>query len=141
MGRQPESPETTHKRLSSVGTENTEPEKNVQSAISEIGWDYELHRKDLPGTPDIVVNNLKAAIFVHGCFWHHHEDCERSKVPSKNEGFWRSKFERNKTRDREVKKELESDGWNVVTIWECETESKSSIINKIRNITPNARNE
>jgi len=86
-----------------------------------MGYRFRLHRKDLPGSPDIVLPKHSTLIFVHGCFWHRHSDCKYAYTPKSRVEFWKKKFEENVARDTKNKKELRNMGWNVLTIWECET--------------------
>ena len=108
--------------MSRVRNRNTRPEVLVRSLLHRLGFRFRLHRKDLPGTPDIVLPKYGAVIFVHGCFWHGH-DCSRGKLPDTNADFWRAKIERNIVRDNEVTDQLCSQGWNVIKVWSCETTS------------------
>ena len=103
---------------------NTEPELRVKSVLRELGFgnNYEQHVRSLPGTPDFVVEQENLVIFVNGCFWHDHDRrfChQRLKKGPKNRELWKAKFEAIRTRDIQVKKELEARGWTVLTIWEC----------------------
>ena len=102
---------------------DTKPEILVRRALHRHGRRFRLHRRDLPGTPDIVLPRDRMAILVHGCFWHAHEGCALSRVPRTKPEFWREKFERNRARDARVSAELTALGWRVVTIWECEARS------------------
>jgi DNA mismatch endonuclease (patch repair protein) len=86
-----------------------------------MGYRFRLHRKDLPGKPDIILAKHKTVIFVHGCFWHRHENCSRNRLPKSNVDFWREKFEKNVARDKRAIRELRDLGWRVEIVWECET--------------------
>jgi DNA mismatch endonuclease (patch repair protein) len=99
---------------------DTKPEVLVRKALHRNGRRFRLHRKDLPGKPDIALPALKTVVFVHGCFWHHHEGCREARVPQSNPSFWEEKFRSNKARDERVQEELRALGWRVVVIWECE---------------------
>jgi len=92
----------------------------VRSLLHLIGFRFRIHRKDLPGSPDIVLPKYRTVIFVHGCFWHRHEGCSRCTTPSTNRKYWQKKFKANVARDKEVISNLEEDGWKVCIIWECE---------------------
>jgi DNA mismatch endonuclease, patch repair protein len=98
------------------------PELSVRRAAHGMGYRFRLHRRDLPGTPDLVFAGKKKAVFVHGCFWHGHDDpaCRRSHTPRSNEAYWRPKLSRNKDRDEANTAALERAGWSVLVIWECE---------------------
>jgi DNA mismatch endonuclease (patch repair protein) len=104
--------------MSAVRGKNTKPELAVRSALFAAGYRYRLHRRDLPGSPDIVLPRYRMAVFVHGCFWHGH-DCPRGRRPTSNVEFWNTKLDRNLLRDRVSRTALESAGWTVTTIWEC----------------------
>lgn len=100
---------------------DTKPEWKVRSAVHAMGYRHRLHRADLPGKPDLVLPRHRKAIFVHGCFWHGHEGCPRSKRPTSNRDFWDRKLDRNMDRDRRFVDELRRMGWDVLIVWECET--------------------
>ncbi|MBA1365421.1 very short patch repair endonuclease [Burkholderia gladioli] len=106
--------------MQSIKGKNTKPELSVRSAMHRRGFRFRLHRRDLPGTPDIVLPRYRLAIFVHGCFWHRHAGCSRATMPSTNVEYWATKFSRNQERDRCVKEALHALGWAVFEIWECE---------------------
>ena len=99
---------------------DTDPEIRVRRALHAMGLRFRLHRKSLPGTPDIVLPGRQLALFVHGCFWHQHPGCSRATMPKSRLGFWRAKFEANATRDARKSAQLRELGWRVETIWECE---------------------
>lgn len=107
--------------MSSVHERNTKPELVVRQALHSLGFRFRLHKKDLPGKPDIVLAKYKTCIFVHGCFWHQHPGCKRASRPSSNIQFWDSKLKRNIERDKENMEALARLGWRVIVIWECET--------------------
>ena len=106
--------------MSRVRSRDTKPEKIVRSVLFSMGFRFRLCQKNLPGKPDIVLKKYKTVIFVHGCFWHGHENCRKSHLPKSNIDFWKEKIKRNKQRFEEVSRQLEKQGWNVVVIWECE---------------------
>lgn len=114
-----------------VRTKNTTPETKVRRALHAAGFRFRLHRKDLPGTPDIVLPRFKTCVFVHGCFWHGHGGCSKAGVPNTHEAFWTEKISRNKERDSRTKKKLEKAGWNVSVVWECETKSNVKLTKSI----------
>lgn len=107
--------------MARVRSRDTAPELAVRRAAHARGLRFRLHRRDLPGTPDIVFPRARLAVFVHGCFWHRHEECRRASVPETRATFWQCKFDRNVERDSENASALERLGWRVETIWECET--------------------
>lgn len=113
------SPEKRSEMMSGIRAKNTKPEMRVRRALFSRGYRYRLHRRDLPGTPDIVLPGRKVAIFVHGCFWHSHAGCSLAKVPGTREDFWKRKFELNRHRDEEAVGALRSAGWRVLVVWEC----------------------
>ena len=102
---------------------NTTPEIAVRKAIHSLGLRFRLHRRDLPGSPDIVLSRLKTIVFVHGCFWHRHNGCKKASTPATRGAFWADKFAANIARDKRVVKELRQLGWKVIVVWECETKS------------------
>ena len=106
--------------MSRIKSGNTKPEIVVRSLLHNMGYRFRLHRKDLPGKPDIVLPRYKSVIFVHGCFWHRHKGCKNATSPKTKKIFWREKFIANVERDRKVQKELKSLGWSIQIIWECE---------------------
>lgn len=107
--------------MSKVRSKDSKAEIKVRSALHAAGFRFRLHRKDLPGTPDIVLPKHSLAIFVHGCFWHRHEGCPKASTPKSNVSFWKKKFDENVQRDLKVKSLLISLGWRVKVIWECQT--------------------
>jgi len=107
--------------MSRIKGKDTKPELIVRSILHQLGYRFRLHRKDLPGRPDIVLKKYRAVIFVHGCFWHRHEGCRFAYEPKSRQEFWRKKFRENIARDKEKRIELEKLGWKVHVIWECET--------------------
>lgn len=107
--------------MSRIRDRDTKPEKIVRSLLHRMGYRFRLHRRDLPGSPDIVLPRYHLVVFVHGCFWHRHEGCKYAYVPKSRPEFWKTKFEQNVERDRRVRRELEAEGWRVETVWECET--------------------
>ena len=109
---------------------NTSPELAVRRMIFRLGYRYRLHRGDLPGKPDIVFGRLRKLIFVHGCFWHAHP-CFMAHQPKTNEAYWSPKLKRNQERDARHLEELETAGWDVLTIWECELKNMDSVEQKL----------
>lgn len=107
--------------MSRVRGKNTTPELKVRSAAHALGLRFRLHRRGLPGTPDLVFPKWRVAIFVHGCFWHRHAGCAKASNPKSRSGYWRKKFASNVERDLRNEALLRQAGWTVWTIWECET--------------------
>lgn len=108
-------------RMARIRSKDTQPELRVRHIVHRLGYRYRLHRKDLPGVPDLTFPSRKKVIFVHGCFWHAHKGCKVANRPKTQRPFWDAKFERNKARDRANMRLLRKQGWGVCTIWECET--------------------
>jgi DNA mismatch endonuclease (patch repair protein) len=119
--------------MSRVRTKGTAPELALRSALHAAGIRFRLHRKDLPGKPDIVLTKYKSVIFVHGCFWHHHEGCNKSKMPKTNVEFWQDKIAANIKRDKANQGDLVKLGWQVLVVWECDIKKKvHEVANQIR---------
>ncbi|MDZ7697511.1 MAG: very short patch repair endonuclease [Deltaproteobacteria bacterium] len=114
--------------MSRIPGKDTKPEKIVRSVLHKAGYRFRLNFDRVPGKPDIVLPKHKLAIFVHGCFWHRHPNCKYAYTPKSRISFWQSKFAKNIERDRIVKSELESLGWNVLIIWECQTKDSETIL-------------
>ena len=117
--------------MSQIRCKNTKPEMLVRSLVHRMGYRYSLHRKDLPGKPDLVLVKHKKVIFVHGCFWHMHRCRYGSVIPKTNEKFWRIKREGNVDRDKRNLRKLRREGWKVLVIWECQTKNTEKLINKL----------
>lgn len=123
----------TRSRMQAVPGRNTEPEIRVRRALHEIGYRFRLQRKDLPGTPDIVLPRHRKIVLVHGCFWHGHESCKRAKLPVNNASTWREKIRLNRERDQRNVAELREYGWDVLIIWECQTRDPVLLERLLRN--------
>lgn len=107
--------------MARIGPKNSRPEMVVRKLAHRLGYRFRLHRRDLPGTPDIVFPVKKCVVFVHGCFWHRHNDCSRTTTPKTRAEFWAEKFSRNVERDAKNVESLKEQGWDVLIIWECDT--------------------
>jgi DNA mismatch endonuclease (patch repair protein) len=107
--------------MARIPSKDTKPELAVRSLVHSLGYRFRLHRKDLPGKPDLVFPSRKKVIFVHGCFWHQHDDpaCLDGRKPKSNSIFWDAKLQRNIIRDAAAQKALHEAGWKVLVIWEC----------------------
>jgi len=117
--------------MSQIKCRNTKPEMIVRSIVHRMGYRYSLHRKDLPGKPDMVFVRHGKIIFVHGCFWHMH-NCRYGKVkPATNSKFWQTKRESNVARDKINLRELKKQGWKVLTVWECQIRSVRTLKSRI----------
>ncbi|MCY2963376.1 MAG: DNA mismatch endonuclease Vsr [Planctomycetota bacterium] len=106
--------------MSRIRGANTKPELAVRSLLHQLGFRFRVHRRDLPGTPDIVLPRFQTVILVHGCFWHRHQRCQFAYRPKSKVIFWEEKFQRTVERDREVRTALRKLGWKVLVVWECE---------------------
>ena len=104
---------------------DTGPERTVRRLLTRLGARYRLHRKDLPGKPDVVMAGRRLVLFVHGCFWHGHDCARGARVPRQNRDYWTAKVGRNRARDTASRAALEAAGWRVETIWECEMKDEA----------------
>jgi len=123
--------------MASIRGKNTKPEIIVRSLLHQIGYRFRLHRRDLPGCPDIVLPKYKKVIFVHGCFWQGHKNCQRSKRPTSNKIFWDEKLSKNIERDKKNQENIRNIGWNFLVLWQCEIKDKDSLLNKLRKFLNN----
>ncbi|MBM3760215.1 MAG: DNA mismatch endonuclease Vsr [Acidobacteria bacterium] len=106
--------------MAKVRSKDTGPEMVVRKLVHAMGYRYRLHRKDLPGAPDLVFASLGKVIFVHGCFWHLHQGCSLARMPKSRLDFWKPKLEANRERDKKNLRQLKKLGWTSITIWECQ---------------------
>ena len=120
-------PEKRSAVMRQVKGKGTTPELKVRKALTALGARYRLNRKDLPGSPDIVMPGPRLAIFVHGCFWHGHDCARGSRVPKTNRDYWLGKVARNKARDLAAVEALAAQGWRVETIWECDLKDDAGL--------------
>lgn len=120
------SPAKRSRMMAGIKGKNTKPELIIRKGLFNQGFRYRLHRKDIPGKPDLVLARYNAVIFVHGCFWHQH-DCHLFKWPKQNIEFWREKLGKNLERDRRNQENLYRQGWRVCTIWECALRGRSAL--------------
>ena len=120
------SPEVRSRMMAGIRGSNTKPELAIRSEMHRRGFRFRLHRKDLPGKPDLVFPRYKAVILVHGCFWHGH-DCHLFKWPETREDFWRKKITLNKERDSRQLTDLKDAGWRVATVWECALKGRNRL--------------
>jgi DNA mismatch endonuclease (patch repair protein) len=124
--------------MRAVKGRDTNPELIVRKLLREIAPGYRLHRRDLPGAPDIAYIGRKKAIFVHGCFWHGH-DCKRgARMPKANAEYWSAKIARNRARDEKHRASYAALGWKALTIWECETRERAAMMNRLRGFLDDA---
>lgn len=117
--------------MSGINSKDTAPEIKVRKALHRLGFRFRLHRKDLPGKPDIVLPKWKTVVLVHGCFWHCHNCCE-GHVPKSNKEYWTPKLQRNVQRDEANAEKLRLLGWRRIVIWECETGNLQKLERKLR---------
>lgn len=122
--------------MSRVRSRDTSPELRVRRIAHGMGLRFRLHRRDLPGRPDLVFPKYKTVVFVHGCFWHRHPLCPKASTPKTKIEFWEEKFRRNQQRDRDNITRLVSGGWSVGIIWECETNNIDGIVVRLRDTLP-----
>lgn len=127
-------PERRSEIMSNIRAKGMKPEMAVRRITHAMGYRYRLHRKDLPGKPDLVFPSRRKVIFVHGCFWHQHgdADCKIARRPKSNQDYWFPKLARNVARDAEHRARLTELGWGVLVIWECEVGSARGIEERIR---------
>lgn len=111
-----------------VRSKDTRPEMAVRKLVWNLGYRYRLHRRDLPGCPDLVFSGSRKVIFVHGCFWHRHKGCALARLPKSRLDFWGPKLESNALRDKRNKRALARRGWRVLTVWECELKNVDRVI-------------
>jgi DNA mismatch endonuclease, patch repair protein len=116
--------------MQAVRTKDTAPEQLIRATLHRLGYRFRLHRRDLPGTPDIVFPARRCVVFVHGCFWHGHQ-CPRGALPTSNLDFWRRKIAANRSRDSRAQEQLRNDGWDVLTVWECETKDNAGLVKRL----------
>jgi DNA mismatch endonuclease (patch repair protein) len=113
---------------------DTKPEMVVRRALTRLGARYRLHRKDLPGSPDVAMPGRRLAVFVHGCFWHGHDCARGARVPKQNRDYWTAKVARNRARDEKAREALAALGWRVETIWECELKDPAGLEARLRSL-------
>lgn len=126
---------TRSRLMAGIRARNTKPEIVVRRGLHLHGFRFRLHRRDLPGCPDIVLPRYKMAVFVHGCFWHRHTTCRLAYTPKTRRVFWRRKFSANVKRDVVVKRELSKLGWRTTVIWECETRNLARLDRRLAQLS------
>src|SRR5690606_36892348 len=112
--------------MSGIKSKDTKPEIQIRQLLHRAGYRYRLHRKDLPGRPDLVLSRYNTTLFVNGCFWHGHDDCDLFRLPKSREDFWKMKISGNKVRDLRKQTELLELGWRVGVVWECALKGKKA---------------
>lgn len=118
--------------MRAVRSRNTGPEIRVRQIAHGLGYRFRLHRRDLPGKPDLAFPGRRKAVFVHGCFWHHHKGCPRGSMPQSNIEYWRPKLARNAARDAEQIAALKASGWRALVIWECQIRDEKRLAARLR---------
>jgi len=120
--------------MRAIRSKDTKPEMAVRRLAHRMGYRFRIHRKDLPGKPDMVFPGRRAVIFIHGCFWHQHPDpaCKDTLPPKSNADYWQPKLLRNQTRDSEHEAALQAQGWRVLVIWECQTKDEAALKNLLK---------
>lgn len=131
------SPEERSERMGRVRDKDTKPEMRVRRLVHSMGYRYRLHHGELPGKPDLVFPERGKVIFVHGCFWHRHEGCRRCRTPKSRLEYWKPKLEKNRLRDVENQAKLREMGWDVMVVWECETEEAAGLPGRIMSFLEN----
>jgi DNA mismatch endonuclease (patch repair protein) len=124
--------------MSRIRGSGTKPELRVRSLLHSMGYRFRLHRKDLPGTPDIVLPRHRTVIFVHGCYWHRHRGCKYAYTPKSRVTFWQAKFDENVARDHRTQRELRKARWRVIVVWGCETNDLAELAHRLSEELTNA---
>lgn len=137
----PLSPTERSERMSRVRGKDTKPELMVRRLVHSMGFRYRLHRRDLPGSPDLVFPKLRKVIFVHGCFWHRHEGCPNNRTPKSKKEFWVPKLESNRVRDQLNQERLKQEGWECLVIWECELGNQEELRSNLQQFLNDSRND
>jgi len=117
--------------MAAIRSTDTKPELMVRSIAHRLGYRFRLHRRDLPGKPDLVFPSRRKVVFVHGCFWHQHPHCRFTTRPATRPEFWAAKLDGNKDRDRRVRRELREAGWDSLVVWECQTRDPAKVADRL----------
>jgi len=125
-------PEQRRRCMAAIRGKDTKPEMIVRSLVHRMGYRFRLHRRDLPGNPDLVFPGRGKVIFVHGCFWHQHPGCRYAARPATRPEFWAAKLDGNRERDERLRRELEERSWDVMVVWECQTRDIERLEQRIR---------
>lgn len=137
VAEDPGKPDISYQRsrnMAAIRGRDTTPERRVRSLLHQLGYRFRLHRRDLPGSPDIVLPKHHTVVFVHGCFWHRHPGCRYTTTPRTRTAFWQAKFRQNVERDARQISELRAAGWSVVVVWECELRGIEALTTRLRTI-------
>jgi len=126
-------PQRRSENMRRIRSKNTKPEILLRSLLHRQGYRFRVHRKDLPGKPDIVFAGRRKVIFVHGCFWHQHPGCREGRIPASRQDYWHPKLTRNQARDAAAMESLAGLGWEILFVWECEIEQfPAETLGKVR---------
>lgn len=120
--------------MAAIRGKDTAPEMQVRRLLHRLGYRFRLHRRDLPGSPDIVLPRHRTVVFVHGCYWHRHTGCRYATTPRTRTAFWTEKFRRNVERDAAQQQQLRAAGWRVLIIWECELRDLEALTRRLGSI-------
>ena len=133
-----ETPEVRSRIMRAIKSKDTKPEMLTRRTVHGMGYRYRLHRKDLPGKPDLVFPSRRKAIFVHGCFWHGHDCPHGSRTPKSNREYWVAKIGRNRERDAQSEAALKQAGWRVLIVWECQMKDQEAFRERLRQFLDSA---
>jgi len=125
-------PERRSENMRRIRSKDTKPELIVRRMLHGLGYRYRLHRRDLPGKPDLVFGARRKVIFVHGCFWHQHTECREGRAPGSNTSYWAPKLARNVERDEAARSALDGMGWSSTIVWECELSDLNALASRLR---------
>ncbi len=125
------SPETRSRMMSRIKSKGTKPEVLVRRLLHGLGYRYRLHRAGLPGRPDMVFPSRRKVVFVHGCFWHYHPECDQARIPDTNRDYWLPKLTRTRARDARNSLALREKGWDVMTVWECQLKDIEAVTKRL----------
>lgn len=128
----PLTPARRSANMRAIRSKDTKPEMVVRRLVHSLGARFRLHRRDLPGRPDLAFISRRQVIFVHGCFWHQHPGCREGRPPGSRPDYWLPKLARNVARDRDAEQRLRSEDWDVLTVWECETKNLDALRRKLQ---------
>ena len=120
--------------MARIRGKHTSPEIRLVQLLKELAFKFECHRKDLPGSPDVVLPRRKIALFVNGCFWHGHRNCSRATPPSTNKVFWKTKIDKNRRRDESQRRKLRKMGWSVLTFWTCRSLTRTILESRLKQV-------
>jgi DNA mismatch endonuclease (patch repair protein) len=124
-------PQRRSENMRRIKSKGMKPEILVRSLVHELGYRFRLHRRDLPGSPDLVLPRHRKIVLVHGCFWHQHSECREGRVPSSRRDYWEPKLARNQARDAMNLAALQQAGWKCLVIWECETKDINALRDRV----------